>query len=269
MRRGGWIPLDKALVRELPKDRPFTRLEAMFSLTCNYDNGEPATLRGYASLWRWSTGKVERFLREIGVRLEYPETTGKRTNQRLVRRDRSETVARQRRDNHGTINFIDSKMLSGEARQKRDGGETKTRQSRGTIKEPRASNLEPEPKSKPLSSEPCRLSELLGDLVFQNNPGNRSLSAEKREATLARWAQDIDRILRIDNRSPTEVERVILWSQQDTFWKANILSGAKLREKFDQLTARMSADKSTTCGGISDDFKRRFLGSDASPDAGV
>ncbi len=131
-------------------------------------------------------------------------------------------------------------------------------------------NRKKETKSKSLPSEAaCRLSELLADLVLENCPGNRNLTAARREATLARWAQDIDKLLRIDGRSPEEVERVIRWSQQDTFWKPNIQSGAKLREKFDQLTARMGAEKSTTCGGISDDFKRRFLGSDASPDAGV
>lgn len=129
-----WVPLDKGLLRDLPKDRPYTRLEAMFSLSCNYDNGETATLRGYASLWGWSTGKVERFLREVGVRLEYPDTTSQKTNQRgtIV-----STKPRQSRDNDGTINFIDSKALSGEARQRRDNDETAARQSQGAILNPK------------------------------------------------------------------------------------------------------------------------------------
>lgn len=139
----GWVPLDKALVRELPKERPYTRLEAMFSLTCDYDNGETATLRGYASLWRWSTGKVERFLKEIGVRLEYPEPAGKKTNQRGTIMS---TKPRQSRDNSGTINFIDSKALSEEARQRRDNDETAARQSRGPTKEPRTLNSQTLPK---------------------------------------------------------------------------------------------------------------------------
>ncbi|CAG0961328.1 hypothetical protein ANRL2_00901 [Anaerolineae bacterium] len=128
-----WVPLDKGLLRDLPKDRPYTRLEAMFCLSCDYDNDKPATLRGYASLWRWSTGKVERFLKEIGVRLEYPETTGQKTNQRGTIMS---TKPRQSRDNDGTINFIDSKALSGEARQGRDNDETKARQSRGATQKP-------------------------------------------------------------------------------------------------------------------------------------
>lgn len=231
----GWVPLDKALIRELPKDRPYTRLEAMFSLTCNHDNGETATLRGYASLWRWSTGKVERFLREIGVRLEYPETTGKKTNQRGTIMS---TKPRQNRDNSGTINFIDSKALSEEARQRRDNDETAARQSRGSIKEPK--NLEPN--KKPSSPEAVRLSGVLADMILQNNPGNTSLGEKQRDATVKKWAADIDKLIRIDGKAPEEVERVIRWCQQDSFWKGNILSGAKLREKWDQLTVKMQGN---------------------------
>lgn len=38
-----------------------------------------------------------------------------------------------------------------------------------------------------------------------------------------------------DNRTPEQVRRVIDWATSDAFWKSNILSAAKLREKFDQL----------------------------------
>lgn len=78
----GWVPLNKCLARELPKDRPYTRLEAMFSLTCDYDNAETATVQGYASLWGWSCGKVRRFLGEVGAVIEYPEKTIHKQNQR-------------------------------------------------------------------------------------------------------------------------------------------------------------------------------------------
>jgi|GEM_PF-3914123 len=128
-----WVPLDKGLLRELPKDRPYSKVEAMFCISCDYDNGKPVTLRGYASLWRWSTGRVERFLKEISVHIEYPETTGQKTNQRGTIMS---TKPRQSRDNDGTINFIDSKALSEEARQRRDNDETAARQSQGATQKP-------------------------------------------------------------------------------------------------------------------------------------
>ena len=42
-----------------------------------------------------------------------------------------------------------------------------------------------------------------------------------------------------DGADPAQIANVIRWCQQDNFWKANILSGTKLREKFGQLEAKM------------------------------
>jgi hypothetical protein len=42
-------------------------------------------------------------------------------------------------------------------------------------------------------------------------------------------------MIRLDNRAPESIEAVIRWCQADTFWQNNILSGAKLREQYDQL----------------------------------
>ena len=54
---------------------------------------------------------------------------------------------------------------------------------------------------------------------------------------LRRWAYDIDLMIRIDCRSPDEIRQLIDWSHRDPFWKANILSPGKLREKWDTLVA--------------------------------
>ena len=40
-------------------------------------------------------------------------------------------------------------------------------------------------------------------------------------------------------RTPEEIEKVMRWSQADSFWRCNILSAAKLCDKFDQLTLKM------------------------------
>ena len=62
MKNGNWVPLDKALVHFLPKDRPYTTLEAMYCLSVDVDNGNEGSINGYASLWGWSRNKVRRFL---------------------------------------------------------------------------------------------------------------------------------------------------------------------------------------------------------------
>jgi predicted phage replisome organizer len=57
------------------------------------------------------------------------------------------------------------------------------------------------------------------------------------------WMPYIERILRIDGRSYDEVRSVIEWAKTpDSFWFPNIMSGKKLREKFDTLIMQMRRD---------------------------
>jgi hypothetical protein len=45
-----------------------------------------------------------------------------------------------------------------------------------------------------------------------------------------------------DKRDWETITAVTNWSQQDNFWKANILSAKKLRQKFPQLLAKMNSE---------------------------
>ena len=53
--------------------------------------------------------------------------------------------------------------------------------------------------------------------------------------TTERWAEEVDRMMRIDKRSFDDIKTVIRFSQGDPFWNSNILSAKKMREKFDTL----------------------------------
>jgi hypothetical protein len=60
------------------------------------------------------------------------------------------------------------------------------------------------------------------------------------------WAVDIEKLLRIDKRHPVQVEQVIKWVKGETnFWRANIMSGKKLREKFPALVSQMQREELT------------------------
>ncbi|MBM4149895.1 MAG: hypothetical protein FJ224_12765 [Lentisphaerae bacterium] len=84
-----------------------------------------------------------------------------------------------------------------------------------------------------LSSEPSfRLSGLLLDLILARKP-------DFKRPKLERWAQVVDRMMRLDHRTPERIEAVIRWSQADDFWQNNILSAEKLRKQFDQLELKM------------------------------
>ena len=78
------------------------------------------------------------------------------------------------------------------------------------------------------------LSNLLADKIAELDPdGNRPKVTK-------RWAQAEDRMLRIDKRRPAEAERLILWTMADPFWRGNVLSMPKFREKYTQLYAAAS-----------------------------
>nr|WP_320050745.1 hypothetical protein [uncultured Desulfuromonas sp.] len=133
MKLGNWIPIDKGLLRYLPHNRPFTELEAAFSLQVDYDQGTPVSVAGYAAQWQWSRNKVYRFFKQLGVEIEYPDSTGKKQNQKgqiaIQIRGRSTTKRVQ-------IRLIDSKDLDDEPnRCEEKRGQIRDR-SRNTTKDP-------------------------------------------------------------------------------------------------------------------------------------
>jgi hypothetical protein len=54
--------ISRHLAKFLPKDRPYTELEAMYSLQLDYWEGNDASVAGYAEMWTWSRTKVRTFL---------------------------------------------------------------------------------------------------------------------------------------------------------------------------------------------------------------
>lgn len=81
-----------------------------------------------------------------------------------------------------------------------------------------------------LKKQAAELSRYMLEAILINNPGFKH-----NETTIERWAVDIDLMLRHDQRSFDDAKQVIDFAQKSTFWRANILSGSKLREQFDQL----------------------------------
>jgi len=96
---------------------------------------------------------------------------------------------------------------------------------------PKIKTKEPTPKqaaAEPVNSEAVRLASLFLDLIIERKP-------DYRRPDLTKWAGEIDRMIRIDKRTPERIEAVLRWSQKDSFWQTNILSPVKLRQHFDKL----------------------------------
>ncbi len=75
-----------------------------------------------------------------------------------------------------------------------------------------------------------RLCFLLAGLVEANGA--------KRPAITRAWVDAARLLLERDGRPLEEAERLVRWCQADSFWRANILSLPKFREKYDQLRLR-------------------------------
>lgn len=74
----------------------------------------------------------------------------------------------------------------------------------------------------------------LFEKIKENNP------KQKEPSSFDSWANIVRLMRERDNRTLQEIKDVIDWCQNDSFWKSNILSTAKLRQQFDQLYMKMN-----------------------------
>ncbi|NLH40692.1 MAG: hypothetical protein GX448_02540 [Planctomycetes bacterium] len=94
-----------------------------------------------------------------------------------------------------------------------------------------------------------RLGEVLLGSILESKP-------DFRRPSLERWARDMDRLLRLDGRTPERIEAVIRWCRTDPFWSANILSPASLRKHFDRLELEMGRCHATPAESLHDQIAR-------------
>jgi hypothetical protein len=71
---------------------------------------------------------------------------------------------------------------------------------------------------------------LLKSEILRNKADYRITPQQERA-----WAGTVDRMLRLDDRTPERIADLIRWVQRDEFERANVLSMEKLRERFDAL----------------------------------
>lgn len=142
MKNGNWVPICKAAIKTLPINRAFSEVEALFSLSCDYDNDKPVSESGLAKRWIWSRKKVRLFLERIGVNILYQ-----------IDKKRSPLggqVGVQARDKLGTsleqVRFIDFNNL-GQQRDKLGTSEGQARDKLGDT------TIDPDPKSDPKPKE--------------------------------------------------------------------------------------------------------------------
>lgn len=104
-----------------------------------------------------------------------------------------------------------------------------------TRKEIPTESLSSETAIAPIRPEVTRLLDLLDTEIVRN--GGKAPKRTKKNVDAVRLMLDRD------GYSEAQIERAIRWCQADEFWRANILSASKLREKYEQL--RLAAQRAT------------------------
>jgi hypothetical protein len=84
-----------------------------------------------------------------------------------------------------------------------------------------------------------KLAEIIAESRERLCPTAKNVSSVNRSKTLAQWASDIEKVHRIDGREWDDIESVLSWALNDSFWEPNIQSGSKFRQQYDNLKIKM------------------------------
>lgn len=64
-----------------------------------------------------------------------------------------------------------------------------------------------------------------------------------KKSNMQTWADDMRKLVELDQVTKVQAKEVMDWVTKDPFWRTNILSAKKLRQKFMELAIKMNADK--------------------------
>lgn len=118
----------------------------------------------------------------------------------------------------------------------RGGQPTGTRKKTSYTDKPKKTSFTSKAKPPtPPTDEVLRLCDHLADRIDDNGSIRPTIGQ--------RWYDAARLMMSRDGRTAEQIHAAIDWSQDDEFWRANILSMAKLREKYDRL--RLDAQRKT------------------------
>lgn len=81
------------------------------------------------------------------------------------------------------------------------------------------------------------------------------------EAEIEKWAGHVEKMRRIDKRTEADITEALQYAITDPFWKTNIRSTAKLREKFETLILQARQRPGRQAGGTKDADESKAWGS--------
>ncbi len=240
----GWIKLHRQLKNwEWYTDVPTKTAFIHLILTCNY----------VATKWRGIS-------LEVGETVQSLETLARESGisvmQWRVAIDKLKMTQSLTERKHGKFRIlklekydqyqIDNTIINNEVTDKQQGLNrdltADKEDKKGRTKENKKMNVTSDDVQPAIMEDARRLSLLLSSGLRQTNPAFQQKYPSDLEcsARLDSWAKDFDKMLRIDKATEGQITFVINWlftsqGRNALFWRPNIQSAGKLREKFSTL----------------------------------
>lgn len=89
--------------------------------------------------------------------------------------------------------------------------------------------------------------------ILNDLPNQKVPSTDKE---IGKWAIHINRLHRIDGISESDIWNTLVWTMKDTFWRTNIRSTGKFREKYQTLYLQSKRDNRNSNKNRFNDFKQ-------------
>lgn len=114
---------------------------------------------------------------------------------------------------------------------------------RGLLEKPKRKEVEPKKKFEKDSEEYGLAEYFVQNLCVLNDVFNKKyskMSYSQQVNHIQKWAQDIDKLMRIDGQKYGDIKMVIDWIYNDPFWSTVVLSTASLRKNFPKLYPKVA-----------------------------
>lgn len=239
----GWIRLHRKVQSHwlYQEKRKFSKYEAWLDLLMMVNHEDKKTVLGNEIIevkrgqritsirklcekWCWSNTKVTQFLNllqsdgMIVLKSDSKKTLITITNYHDYQKKEDGKATQNRQDNDVKQMEIHTNKNDKELKNDREVKDPSCRKSKTYQEE----------------SVPFQLALRLLKNIRKNNAGFK-------EPDLQKWSDDFRLMMERDNRLEEEIATLIDWCQQDSFWKANILSPSKLRKRYDQLVLKIQS----------------------------
>ena len=256
----GWISLHRKVSENWIwlDDEPFDRRSAWIDLIlmANHEDNKflhgntleevkrgskITSIRKLSKRWKWSVNKVKRFLELLSQdNMIIYKSDSKKTTYTIVNYEvyQDKDIAKR-----------NSKSTPTEHKRDADGTSTETNNNENNENNENNDNNIVEKFS--TDSTEVWLSDYLYKKILTNDDKTKKPNIQK-------WAEHIDKLIRLDKRDPHEIAKVIDFATNDDFWKSNILSTSKLRQKYQTLKLQMQRNNKQSSNELSE-ATMRFL----------